>query len=54
MALSAQRIFVDALLEEIASADLDGLSASKAGFALSASGRPNMVFGNLAVVGINY
>ena len=46
------------LVSEIAGADPGGLAPSKAGFALSASGRPNVVFsvvdGRLAIVGINY
>ena len=51
-------IFSEELVSEIAGADPGGLAPSKAGFALSASGRPNVVFsvvdGRLAIVGINY
>jgi hypothetical protein len=58
VALGADQIFTEALLTEIASADIDGLSPSKAGFSLSGSGRPNVVFGvvngKLAIVGMNY
>ena len=46
------------LLTEISTADTSALEPSRAGFALSASGRPNIVFGvsngHLAIVGINY
>ena len=58
IALEADRIFSEELVSEIAGADPGGLAPSKAGFALSASGRPNVVFsvvdGRLAIVGINY
>ena len=57
-ALGADRIFTEALLSEIAGADTEGLEASMAGFSLSASGRPNVIFGvvdgRLAIVGMNY
>ena len=56
--IQADRIFSEELVSEIAGADPGGLAPSKAGFALSASGRPNVVFsvvdGRLAIVGINY
>lgn len=58
MALGAEQIFTEDLLSEIAGADTEGLTASKAGFVLSFSGRPNVVFGvadgHLAIMGINY
>lgn len=58
IALEADRIFSEELVSEIAGTDPGGLAPSKAGFALSASGRPNVVFsvvdGRLAIVGINY
>ena len=58
IALGADRIFTEELLSEIAGADPEGLEASMAGFSLSASGRPNVIFGvadgRLAIVGMNY
>ena len=58
IALGADRIFTEELLSEIAGADTEGLEASMAGFSLSASGRPNVIFGvadgRLAIVGMNY
>lgn len=58
IALGADQIFTEELLSEIAGADPAGLAPSKAGFALSTSGRPNVVFsvvdGRLAIVGMNY
>ena len=58
VALGADRIFTEALLTEISTADTSTLEPSQAGFALSTSGRPNIVFGvsngHLAIVGINY
>ena len=58
IALGADRIFTEELLSEIAGADTEGLEASMAGFSLSTSGRPNVVFGvaggRLAIVGMNY
>ena len=58
LALGADRIFTEALLTEISTADLSALEPSQAGFSLSASGCPNIVFGvsegRLAIVGINY
>ena len=58
IALEADRIFSEELVSELAAAAPGGLAPSKAGFALSASGRPNVVFsvvdGRLAIVGINY
>ena len=57
LALGADQIFTDALLSEIAGADTEGLEASMAGFSLSTSGRPNVIFGvvggRLAIVGMN-
>ena len=56
IALEADRIFSEELVSEIAGADPGGLAPSKAGFDLSASGRPNVVFsvvdGRLAIEGI--
>ena len=58
VALGAERIFTQELLQEIQDADLESLSPSMAGFSLSASGKPNIVFGvaegTLAVLAINY
>ena len=58
LALDADRIFSEELLSEIAAADLSALEPSEAGFLLSGSGCPNIVFGvsegRLAIVGINY
>lgn len=58
LSLGADRVFTEALLTEIGTADLSALEPSQAGFILSASGCPNIVFGvsegQLAVVGINY
>lgn len=58
VALGAERIFTQELLQEIRDADLESLSPSMAGFSLSASGKPNIVFGvaegTLAVLAINY
>ena len=58
IALGADRIFTEELLSEIAGADPEGLEASMAGFSLSTSGRPNVIFGvvdgRLAIVGMNY
>lgn len=58
LALGKDKIFTDALMSEIAQADTSELSPSQAGFSLSSSGRPNIIFGvsdgNLAIVGMNY
>lgn len=58
LALDADRVFAEDLLTEISTADLSSLKPSQAGFILSASGCPNIVFGvaegGLAIVGINY
>lgn len=58
VALGSERIFDDDLLTEIADADPSDLPPSKAGFVLSTTGKPNVVFsvsgGHLAIVGINY
>ena len=58
VALGADRIFTEDLLTEISTADTSTLEPSQAGFALSTSGRPYIVFdgsnGHLAIVGINY
>ena len=58
VALGADRIFTEELLSGIVGAETEGLEASMAGFSLSASGRPNVIFGvvdgRLAIVGMNY
>lgn len=58
LALGAERVFTEELMTEISTADLAALKPSQAGFILSASGCPNIVFGvaegHLAIVGINY
>lgn len=58
LALGADRIFTDELCAEVAGVDTEGLEPSMAGFVLSTSGRPNVIFGvvdgRLAIVGINY
>lgn len=57
-ALGAENIFTDAFVTEIISANTDGLNPSRAGFVLSATGRPNLVFGvvngELHIVSLNY
>ena len=57
-ALGAENIFTDAFVTEIISANTDGLNPSRAGFVLSATGRPNLVFGvvngELDIVSLNY
>lgn len=56
--LGADRVFTEELMTEISTADISALQPSQAGFALSASGCPNIIFGvsegHLAIVGINY
>lgn len=56
--LGADRVFTEELMTEIRTADTTALQPSQAGFVLSASGCPNIVFGvaegHLAIVGINY
>lgn len=56
--LGADRIFTTEMMDSIAGAETDELSPSMAGFSLSASGRPNMIFGvvdgKLAISGMNY
>lgn len=58
LALGAERVFTEELLTELSTADLSALNPSEAGFILSASGCPNVIFGvaegHLAIVGINY
>lgn len=58
LALDPSQVFAEDLLTEVSSADISSLEPSQAGFVLSASGRPNIVFGvaegSLAIVGINY
>lgn len=59
LALGAQQIFTQDLIESVTSADTADLTPSEAGFILSdESGRPNIIFGvvngRLAITGINY
>lgn len=58
IALGADRVFAEELLTEIAAADTAALQPSEAGFIVSDSGCPNIIFGvsdgRLAIVGINY
>lgn len=57
-ALGEENIFTDAFVTEIVSANTEGLNPSQAGFVLSATGRPNLVFGvangELHIVSLNY
>lgn len=58
IALGAEKIFTPEMIASIENADESTLSPSRAGFALSANGKPNMVFGvvdgKLAIQGMNY
>ena len=58
VALGAERIFTPELVESVGNADVNGLSPSMAGFALSSNDGPNIIFsvvnGALAIQGINY
>lgn len=58
IALGADRIFTEEMMTSIANADGSNLTASMAGFSLSESGRPNVIFsvvdGHLAITGMNY
>lgn len=58
IALGEDKIFTQELIDAIAAADVDSLSASRAGFSLTDTGAPNIVFGvregRLAIQGINY
>lgn len=58
IALGTEKIFAPELTASIAEAPTDDLKPSMAGFSLTKSGKPNIVFGvmngKLAVVGINY
>ena len=59
LALGADKIFTQELLDSVSQADLDNLSPSMAGFALTKeNGAPNIIFGvqngQLAISGINY
>ena len=58
LVLGADRVFTEEMMTEISTADTSALEPSQAGFILSASGCPNIVFGvaegRLAIVGINY
>lgn len=58
IALGAEKIFTPEMIDSIENADESTLSPSKAGFVLSANGKPNMVFGvvdgKLAIQGMNY
>lgn len=56
--LGAEKIFTQEMIDAIAAADENSLSASRAGFSLTDDGSPNIVFGvadgSLAVMGMNY
>lgn len=58
VALGAERIFPPELVDSVGNADVNGLSPSMAGFALSSNDGPNIIFsvvnGALAIQGINY
>lgn len=58
ISFGAEKIFTPEMMNSIENADESNLSPSKAGFALSAEGRPNMVFGvvdgKLAIQGMNW
>ena len=58
VALGAERIFTPELVDSVGNADVNGLSPSMAGFALSSNDGPNIIFsvvnGALAIQGINY
>ena len=58
VALGAERIFTPELVDSVGDADVNGLSPSMAGFALSSNDGPNIIFsvvnGALAIQGINY
>ena len=58
IALGEDKIFTQELIDAIAAADVDSLSVSRAGFSLTDTGAPNIVFGvregRLAIQGINY
>lgn len=57
-ALGVEKIFTAEMMDSIENADESTLSPSMAGFALSANGKPNIVFGvengKLAIKGMNY
>lgn len=58
VALGGERIFTPELVDSVGNADVNGLSPSMAGFALSSNDGPNIIFsvvnGALAIQGINY
>ena len=58
VALGAERVFTPELVESVGNADVNSLSPSMAGFALSSNDGPNIIFsvvnGSLAIQGINY
>ena len=59
LALGADQVLTDELLESVASADMSGQEPSMAGFVVAGeSGRPRIIFGvvegKLAITGINY
>ena len=58
VALGAERVFTPELVESVGNADVNSLSPSMAGFALSSNDGPNIIFsvvnGALAIQGINY
>ena len=58
LALGADQVFTQELMDSVEAADLEQLSPSMAGFVLSDGGKANIIFsvrdGKLAVSGINY
>ena len=58
IALGADAVFTQEMVDAMAKADENSLSASRAGFSLTDTGRPNIVFGvvggKLAIQGMNY
>lgn len=58
IALGSDKIFTKELVDSIAGADENSLSASRAGFSLTSTGAPNIVFGvregRLTINGMNY
>ena len=58
LALGADKIFTQELVDSVAAADENALSASMAGFVLSDGSKANIIFavneGELTIVGINY
>lgn len=58
VALGAEKVFSKELVTAVEEADMENLSAGKAGFILSNGGKANIIFGvsdgELAITGINY